>query len=317
MTAFIQKRIADFRQQARLKAGSLIISVFGDAVAPRGGRIWLGSLITLLAPLGLNERLVRTSVFRLSREEWLVAQPLGRRSDYLLSPSGEQRVAEAARHIYASTTPFWDRRWRLIITVGELDAKERERLRKSLIWQGFGVLSNHCFIHPSTDLMAAFDALAAEGLSNLIGRLKPLVAADPASLVNAASDKDMVRSAWDLDHLAQVYREFVQRYEPILQEYRDDPEGTTDEAAFLLRVLLIHDYRRLLLRDPTLPDVLLPSGWPGQKARVLCNELYQRLLPASERHLDQNFQLADGRTPLAAESLPDRFVQVDPLALMA
>ena len=300
-----------------MKAGSLIISVFGDAVAPRGGQIWLGSLITLLAPLGLNERLVRTSVFRLSREEWLIAKPLGRRSDYLLSPSGQQRVAEAARHIYASTTPFWDRRWRLIMTVGDLAPKDRERLRKSLIWQGFGVLSNHCFIHPSADLMAAFDALVAEGLGNLVGRLKPLVAADPSSLANAASDKDLVRSAWDLDHLAQVYREFVQRYEPILQEYRPAPEASSDEEAFLLRVLLIHDYRRLLLRDPTLPDVLLPSGWPGQKARLLCNELYQRLLPASERHLDRNFQLADGRTPPGAETLPERFGQVDPLALMA
>ena len=122
MISVIQQRIAEFRQQARLKAGSLIISVFGDAVAPRGGRIWLGSLITLLAPLGLNERLVRTSVFRLSREEWLVAKPLGRRSDYMLSPSGEKRVAEATRHIYSSTTPFWDRRWRLIMTVGDLTA---------------------------------------------------------------------------------------------------------------------------------------------------------------------------------------------------
>lgn len=317
MISVIQQRIAEFRQQARLKAGSLIISVFGDAVAPRGGRIWLGSLITLLAPLGLNERLVRTSVFRLSREEWLVAKPLGRRSDYMLSPSGEKRVAEATRHIYSSTTPFWDRRWRLIMTVGYLTTKDRERLRKSLIWQGFGMLSNHCFIHPSADLMEAFDALVAEGLANLIGKLKPLVAADPASFANAASDKDMVRSAWDLDHLALVYREFVQRYDPILQAYRQDPESTSDEDAFLLRVLLIHDYRRLLLRDPTLPDVLLPSGWPGQKARLLCNELYQRLLPASERHLDRHFQLADGRTPSSSEWLPERFVQVDPLAVMA
>ena len=59
----IQKRLDDFRQQGRVQAGSLIISVFGDAVLPRGGRIWLGSLIRLLEPLELNERLIRTSVF--------------------------------------------------------------------------------------------------------------------------------------------------------------------------------------------------------------------------------------------------------------
>ena len=36
---------------------------FCDAILPRGGRVWLGSLIRLLEPLELNERLVRTSVF--------------------------------------------------------------------------------------------------------------------------------------------------------------------------------------------------------------------------------------------------------------
>ena len=87
-----------------------------------------------------------------------------------------------------------------------------------------------------------------------------------------------------------------------------------DETAFLLRVLLIHDYRRLLLRDPELPDVLLPTDWPGQKARLLCKELYRRLLAPSERHLDAHFQLASGQTPPASQLLHERFREDDPLA---
>ena len=83
----IQKRLDDFRRQGRVQAGSLIISVFGDAVLPRGSRIWLGSLIRLLEPLELNERLGRTSVFRLAKEEWLRTEPSGRRADYLLTPT--------------------------------------------------------------------------------------------------------------------------------------------------------------------------------------------------------------------------------------
>ncbi len=64
-----------------------------------------------------------------------------------------------------------------------------------------------------------------------------------------------------------------------------------------LRIVLIHDYRRLLLRDPELPDILLAAEWPGQKARLLCKELYRRLAPASERHLDRCLVLADGTIP--------------------
>ena len=49
----IENRLAEFRQQDRMKTGSLIVSIFGDAILPRGGRVWLGSLIRLLEPLQL------------------------------------------------------------------------------------------------------------------------------------------------------------------------------------------------------------------------------------------------------------------------
>ena len=41
----IRARLASFCGQKRVLAGSLIISLFGDMVLPRGGRIWMGSLI--------------------------------------------------------------------------------------------------------------------------------------------------------------------------------------------------------------------------------------------------------------------------------
>ena len=39
-----------------LKANSTLITIFGDAISPRGGEIWLGSLITLAATLGISEQ---------------------------------------------------------------------------------------------------------------------------------------------------------------------------------------------------------------------------------------------------------------------
>ena len=43
------------------RARSLIVTVWGDALAPHGGTVWLAGLIRLMAPFGINERLVRTS----------------------------------------------------------------------------------------------------------------------------------------------------------------------------------------------------------------------------------------------------------------
>jgi phenylacetic acid degradation operon negative regulatory protein len=174
------------------------------------------------------------------------------------------------------------------------------------------MLGADCFVHPSADPIAAFDALAAEGLGELLPRLKPLLAAD-AALGIAASDGELVRRAWNLDRLADMYKDFVASYQPILAQLRDSAGEVDDESAFLLRVLLIHDYRRLLLRDPELPDVLVSPGWAGQRARLLCRELYRRVLTPSERHLDALFRLADGSTPQPSAALFDRFNDVDPL----
>lgn len=314
MSNAIQNRLDDFRRQRRVQAGSLIISVFGDAVLPRGGRIWLGSLIRMLEPLELNERLIRTSVFRLAKEEWLRTETIGRRADYVLTPSGRRRFEEASRHIYAAQAPLWDRRWRLILVVGELDPKIREQVRRALFWQGFGALGD-CFVHPGAELSRVLDALIAEGLAPALSGLLPLFAADSRSALSA-SDSDLVRRAWDLGVLAEAYEEFVATYQPILDELRRDHLlDVGEQDAFLLRTLLIHDYRRLLLRDPELPEVLLPAEWPGQQARLLCKELYKRLEAPSARHLDKVLCLADGSVPVEDTTLPERFAQYDPLAV--
>lgn len=305
--ASVQQRLQALHQPSRIAAGSLIVSVLGDAVLPRGGVIWLGSLIGLMAELGLNERLVRTSVFRLVKEEWLQTEVVGRRSNYLLTPVGRRRFEEASAHIYAAHAPRWDHCWRLVSVVGELDVRTREALRRSMAWQGFGELSMGVFVHPSVDLQACMDALQSDGLSAVLTKLMPLVASH-AGLGRVGTDADMVQRAWNLDHLAQGYVEFLSNYQPVLTEVEAMGRQSLERAtAFKARALMIHDYRRLLLRDPELPAELLPPLWPGEQARALCHALYQRLLPASEAYLDQQLQLADGAVPSATHLLAQRF----------
>ncbi|WHZ12984.1 MAG: Phenylacetic acid degradation operon negative regulatory protein PaaX [Burkholderiaceae bacterium] len=306
--ALMQARIAAYRNQVRFRAGSLIISVFGDAVAPRGSRVWIGSLIRLLEPLGINERLTRTAVSRLAQQKWLRIEREGRRANYLLTPDGQRRFEEASRAIYASQARPWDGRWRLMLLVRELDGAAREPLRRALAWQGFGQIGSGCFVHPSADPEQTLRALATEGLPDAQQQLMPLVASNPCQEPRA-SDAELVRRAWDLEALEQHYAEFDARYRPILNALQ--AQGTVSakgvqidpERAFLLRTLLIHDWRRLLLRDPELPDVLLPAGWHGQPARQLIQALYRLLLAPSERHLDAQLQLADARALRARTDL--------------
>ena len=52
-----------------------------------------------------------------------------------------------------------------------------------------------------------------------------------------------------------------------------------------MRTLLIHAYRRVLLRDPLLPAALLPLDWPGAAAYALCRDFYRLTHRCAERHL--------------------------------
>ncbi|MDW8336702.1 MAG: phenylacetic acid degradation operon negative regulatory protein PaaX [Tepidimonas sp.] len=302
------ERIAAFARQDRVQAGSLIVTVFGDAVLPRGARLWLGSLIELLAPLGINERLVRTAVYRLVQEGWLTTRAHGRRTDYLLTEAGLARVDEAARQIYAARAPSWDLHWRLLVVTEALPTRVRERLRRSLFWQGYGELPGGVYVHPSAELEATLEALGADGLSNWVGALLPL-RAQRLPLRGVAPNRTLVQQAWNLSALAQHYAEFVARYAPIEAVLRG--QQVPPEAAFLGRTLLIHDWRRLLLRDPQLPAELLPREWPGERARQVCRRLYRLLLAPAERHLDAHLRLADGQVPPPAAWLWQRFEPLD------
>lgn len=305
MTALdrVMARIAGLQRRKPLSAVPLVATVFGDAIAPHGGRVWLGSLMRLLGPLEVSERLTRTAVYRLAQERWLEARACGRRSDYLLTGFGRRQFAQATRHIYSVTRPAWDRRWRLVVALpGRWSAGERKHLKRSLAWQGFGRLESGVYLHPGAGLAEALAALDTEDFPHLRARLLALVGEHPAGSV--PGHEALVRAAWDLAELSRAYGAFIRSYQPLADALRGAPPP---EPAFLLRTLLIHDYRRLLLRDPELPDELLPAGWRGREARELCARIYRSLAAPSEQHLRAELRTADGAHPPLAPEFAARF----------
>ena len=127
------------------------MTIFGDAIVPHGGEIWLGSLIELLAPFGVNDRLLRTSVFRLAQEGWLSARRDGRRSAYAITPQAMGRFARAYRRIYAPLVSHWDGSWTIVIGTGaSIDATQRGALRKELLWEGYSMIAPGIFGHPAS-----------------------------------------------------------------------------------------------------------------------------------------------------------------------
>ncbi len=287
-----------FRRQQPVRAGSLLITVFGDAIAPRGGAISLQSLIELAAPFGLAERLVRTSVARLAADDWLVTRKVGRLSEYRLSDIGRRRFSEATRRIYAGPSTHWSGRWTLILMSG-LDAALRQQIRETLRWEGFGELEAGVLAHPALTPSEARSHLAVAGFSE-----GPMVLESIA--VDPGVDQRLVREGWDLSELAGRYVRFLKSFEPVAALARG-PGALVPGDAFLVRTLLIHEYRKIHLRDPLLPPSLLPVDWPGTAAYDMCRTIYASICVAAEQHLSACATRLDGPLPTAHASLYQRF----------
>ena len=285
-----------FRAQRPLRAGSLLITVFGDAIAPRGGAVTLGSLIRLAAPFGLTERLVRTSVARLARAGWLAAQRSGRRSEYRLTPGGARRFAAATRRIYGASPQDWDRVWTLALL-----PPRHTRLREELEWLGFGALNGTLLAHPSYSPAQVRRWLRRGAGATLLLR---------AHNDDLGADRRLAGRGWDLKDLAQRYRRFVAAFAPVETALARAPPAPA--TAFLVRTLLIHEYRKIHLRDPLLPPPLLPPRWVGSAAYELCARLYGRVFVAAEEHLSGTAHRLHRALPPAAGGAPARFGGITP-----
>lgn len=86
------------------------------------------------------------------------------------------------------------------------------------------------------------------------------------------------------------------------------------EVAFILRTLLLHEYRKIHLRDPLLPAALLPPAWAGTDAQKLCRQLYAQMFPASEHYLSETVQTQAGTLPPPAAEVFYRFGGLPDLA---
>lgn len=271
--------IARYLEDHAPRARSLIITLFGDTVMPYCERIWIGHLIALMAPFGVNARLVRTSVSRLAEAGWLTSQREGRRSYYTLGTAGRRRFRNAYERVYRPPEA-WHGGWSIVFAPKALAAEDRARLRQELEWEGYASSPSGVFLRPTDAADAACDVVDSFGLT---AQVVPFEARTAPGAAPEALSK-LVAGAWSLDPAIAAYRDFNARMTalPALIASGADLEN---EHAFVVQTLMIDAFRWATLRDPRLPAPLLPAEWPGQRARALCRALYTVLAHATCRHL--------------------------------
>ncbi|MGK0599957.1 phenylacetic acid degradation operon negative regulatory protein PaaX [Yokenella regensburgei] len=299
LDAFIQQAVSS----VPISGTSLISSLYGDALSHRGGEIWLGSLATLLEGLGFGERFVRTALFRLNKEGWLDVDRVGRRSYYRLSDKGLRLTRRAEGKIYRAEQPAWDGTWLLLLSEG-LDKSTLADVKKQLIWQGFGTLAPSLMASPSQKLADVQALLHEAGVAENVICFE---AHSPLAM-SVAALCSRVEECWQLTEQNVMYESLIHSFRPLLPLLRDaGPEELTPARCFQIQLLLIHFYRRVVLKDPLLPEALLPAHWAGQAARQLCINIYQRVAAGALSWVSENAETSVGELPPPGSQFYQRF----------
>ncbi|MBZ0163115.1 MAG: GntR family transcriptional regulator [Notoacmeibacter sp.] len=262
----LDKLVARLHAQSRIRVWSLVVTFFGDAVVPRGGRAGLAAIQAVMERLGVEKGAVRTAMSRLAADGWVTRERDGRLSFYRLNAEGRHAFDEATRRIYAPGPPVWPGQWTTAIVLPDAPGGASDILTAA----GFARIGAQSFLRPAT--AGASDVTDMEGILLVTGK--------------GNQPPGVLGRLWELDQLSAQYTRFVSAWSAMSGAI-DGRGGLAGIDAIAVRTLLIHDWRRIVLRDPGLPAELLPAGWPGGEARALARRIYAPLVAPSEAWLDE------------------------------
>src|SRR5436189_5549592 len=100
-------RIIEQLKREPSRTGSIVITVFGDAIVPRGGSVWLGTLLEFFKTLDIDSGVVRTAMSRLAADGWPERNKVGRNRFYRMANRGRQTFDAATEPIYDPPPSAW------------------------------------------------------------------------------------------------------------------------------------------------------------------------------------------------------------------
>ena len=224
---------------------SLIVTVMGDSAAREGDKIAGPVLAQILEPVGVRPEALRVALHRLRKDGWIISDKMGRTSVHRLTDKGLAETRVAASRIYQRQTNFPDQ-WFLLWA----ESEENPPPSKGMQRLGRGMFIGQGQAPDCADFLV------------MQGRVKSV----PHWLQSRLAGPDLMLA---FDHLAAALNEV------------DEILVNTSELPPLqiatLRMLIVHHWRRSLLKHPDLPLGFFPDGWQGGVCRGLVMGLLDRL----------------------------------------
>lgn len=237
----------------QLRPQSLLLAFFGNHVLEEGPlSVYSGSIIDVLARVGVGEQAVRSTLTRMVGRGLLQRRRQGRRMYFGLTPHAAQILHDGRKRIWhtSAVNDDWDGNWTLFgFSLPEAWQRQRHDLRSHLTWSGFGSLYSGLWIAPGD--VDVSEIVAELGIADHVKIFH--------ARADAATDIDvMIRDTWDLQTIAARHTAFENRWIAHVGNPSGDPLAT--------HLRLVAEWLDTIRTDPRLPARHLPPDWPARSA---------------------------------------------------
>ncbi len=232
-------------ETGELRVRSFIVTLFGDLARQEGTTLSGAALRALTGQVGIKPEAMRVALHRLRKDGWISSRRVGRTSLYYLSTYGRTQTQAVCARIYGHAGKKVEI-WHVLIASNGREPAPEHSLFSPLpgVYLGTG---------PAPDM---------PGFLALSGRLGPLPDWLEAAVIGADLRRDYA------DFKARLIR---------LEALLPDNIGSLERN--VLRGLIVHGWRRLLLRHPDLPDWFFSADMPITPCRAHVITLLTRLGP--------------------------------------
>lgn len=244
----------------------LVVTLYG-LYGGGNGFLRVSALVRMLADLGIDEQAVRSTVSRLKSKGILLSQKEDGVARYALSGNILDSFAADDQRIFAPVRSKPGDAWALVVfSVPEVERHRRYELRAELTGLGFGWVAAGVAIAPRMVMDQAMERLAMRGLD----RYAEYFSGD---YLKRGDVRARVSRWWDLELLDRQYSEFIERYEPVANQWQEATEHAEPLSplakleAFRTYVPMLTLWRKFPYRDPNLPLEFLPADWKAPQAK--------------------------------------------------
>jgi len=239
-------------QGDRHRVWSMVVTIFGDLAQNQGDELSAQTLARLTEPMGIKSEALRVALHRLRKDGWIESKRIGRSRSYFLTPFGVQQSAEATPRIYGQTDPQ-SLEWVLATTPN----------------QPAGITSDWAFLDDDRRFVRL-------GAHSFLGERSGFSKSHRLLITSVGQDAlpEWVKETVIDPKLIVAYSALIKHLTQLKTNF---PAHVTAMERSVLRTLIVHSWRRIVLRHLDVPVGFYPKDCQALRCRDLVLELLDRL----------------------------------------